>query len=109
MSKVEYERYLKAYNDLLEKFIELHNKHLTYKANFGRETVRNLRRTSKHMREIQRELEVSALSSYYEHRENTKTKLANKRVEKAIRKANPLKRGPKKKKNNVDLSGTGSK
>jgi hypothetical protein len=93
MLKVEYDRYLRTYDLILETMVELHNKHMIYKKNFGRESVRELRKVAKKLAILHKELQESSLSSYRENRNNTKERLAQKRTDRAYRKENPLKRG----------------
>lgn len=93
MSNTEYERYLKTYTLILETMVELHNKNVIYKKNFGRLSVRELRRVAKKLAVLYKELQDSSLSSYREHRNNTKERLAQQRKDRAYRKAHPLKAG----------------
>jgi hypothetical protein len=97
MSDEELKKYQALYSKFLEEVVNLHKVHILFLKFYGRRTKFDIHRINKSIITIQKELHKSSTRAYDEHRNNTKEKLANKRLERAHRKANPLKRGPKKK------------
>jgi hypothetical protein len=97
MSTDKLDDYLKSYSNMLVEIVNLHNLQITYLKYFGRDTGSEVRKQFKKLAKLHKELQKKNLASYFEHRENTKAKLANKRLERAYRKANPKKAGRKKK------------
>lgn len=93
MSDEELKKYKALYSKFLEEVVNLHKAHIFFLKYYGRKTKFDVHRINKNIIKLQKELHKSSSKVYDEHRDNTKEKLANKRVARAHRKANPLKRG----------------
>ena len=107
MSNDELNYYKALYSKFLEEVVNLHNANILFLKHYGRRTKFDLHRINKNIIKLQKELHKSSSRVYDEHRENTKEKLANKRIENAYRKANPKNPGRKKKNeqhNNADAN-----
>jgi len=107
MSNEELLKYQLLYSKFLEEVVNLHNAHVLFLKFYGRKTKFDVHRINKNIIKLQKELHKSSSKVYDEHRNNTKEKLANKRVERAQKIKNPLKRGPKPK-NDMAISKSNS-
>lgn len=72
MSNKELENYKKIYSDYIAEIAKLHNVHLSFMNNLGRETGFNLRKHIRMIIKLQRELNRSSLAAFEEHRANNK-------------------------------------
>lgn len=97
MSNKELLKFKTKYSKFLEETVNLHNQYMLFLENYSRQSGFSFRRIVKEIITVQRDLKKLSLSSYLEHRDNTKEKLSNKRKDRAYKKANPPKRGRPKK------------
>lgn len=109
MSNEELENYKALYSQYLEEVIKYHNAYLRFLNHFGRESKIEAHRHNKNIIKLQKQLFWSCTRVHVEQRKNNRERLEAKRAaklaERARRKANPLKRGPKKKtQNDLDIS-----
>jgi hypothetical protein len=104
MSTDELEKFKKLYAEYLEEIVNLHNAQYVFLRRLGRDSVFMIRRHHKKIIKIQKELYKTTGLVYKEHRENTKERLANQRVQRAYNKANP--KTPERKKKNEQHNNT---
>lgn len=105
MSTEELDRYKALYAQFLEEIIQLHNAHIQFINNLGRDSTFKVHKHSRNIIKIQKEFFKSCSRAHAEQKKNTKERLAKQREYRAYRRANPLKRGRKKKiKNDLDIS-----
>lgn len=97
MSNEELQRYRDLYSKYIDYAVKLHNYHHTFLTHMGLETGKSVRVTIRDMIALQKQLRDASMAAYKEHRRNTSERLAQKRAERAYRKANPLKKGRKPK------------
>lgn len=100
MSTEELEKYKALYSQFLEEVVNLHNAHYSFLKYSGRETKLKVRKIVKNIIKLQKDMYKGCSLAYNERRENSKEYFANKREDRAYRKANPLPKGRKKKNDN---------
>lgn len=72
MLNTELEKFKKTYSEFVIEVAKLHNVHLSFITNIGRETGFKLRKHIKQIIKLQKELQRSSLEAFTEHRANNK-------------------------------------
>lgn len=96
MSTDELERYKDLYNQLVVLMVRFHNGNHLFTKRVSLEQTKNLRGIIRQLKNVETEMYKCIRDVYLEAAQNTKERLANQRVERAYKKANPLKRGRRK-------------
>lgn len=104
MSTKEFENYMNLYSQFLYEIVNFHNAHMNFARNKGRATKYDIRRVIKRIIKLQQEIYKSTKQVHEESLENHRLQIVEKKIQAEYRKANPLKRGRKKKNSNVDIS-----
>ena len=89
MSNKSLERYTELYSEYIALAVDLHNYHRVFKRHLGYRQCLGVKKSTRKMIRILKELQKMVRAGYLEHK-----------------KANPLKRGPKGKKNGNNNSTT---